>query len=66
MKPSIFVGLTAWGSILIVLFGVLFKFFDNNFTTWTIFAFFCIVGFFAAVGASAADRARRKESADEQ
>lgn len=46
MTLSQFVGATLWTSIIVIIFGVLFKFIDNNLTTWAMFIFLNIVGFF--------------------
>jgi len=37
---------TTWAAILLIIFGVLFKVIESNFTTWFLFAFLCVIGFF--------------------
>lgn len=37
---------TTWSAILLIIFGVLFKVIESNFTTWFLFAFLCVIGFF--------------------
>lgn len=44
MNPSTFVSVTTWASILIMVYGILFKIFDNSFTTWFLFGFLCVMG----------------------
>lgn len=44
MKSGNIMDITIWPAILILLFGVLFKLIDNDFTTWFAFTFLCMVG----------------------
>lgn len=37
---------TTWTAILLIIFGVLFNVIESNFTTWFLFAFLCVIGFF--------------------
>lgn len=45
MTLSSFIGGSTWISILaIIFFGVLSGVIDNNFTTWFLFSFLCLIG----------------------
>jgi len=45
MTPSSYISITLWSSILIIIFGLLTKVFDNDFTTWILLIFLIVVGF---------------------
>ena len=53
---------TTWTAILLIIFGVLFKVIESNFTTWFLFAFLCVIGFFDYVDR----RGDRKRFRDEK